>query len=170
MAKVNIKIKGLQELQKRLNEKKQAVENTLNTLFPELGEKAVVFSKDNKGYMDRTANLKNSISFAVFHDGKQITKSIGEGYNATYKDGHNKEQNNPYTKGEVMQMRSSALDEYALRPGVVAPKGYTIIVVAGMEYGKYVEDKGYNVLYLTKNFLKDGIKDIFDTILEEIKK
>ena len=39
-----------------------------------------------------------------------------------------------------------------------------------MVYGKYVEDKGYNVLYLTKNFLKEGMKDIFDTILEEIKK
>lgn len=170
MAKVTIKIKGIEALKKKLMEKKQAVDNALKTALPELGEKAVVFSKDNKGYMDRTANLKNSISFAVFHDGKQITKSIGEGYNVTYKDEHNKEQKNPYTKGEVMQMRSSALDEYALKPGIVAPKGYTIIVVAGMVYGKYVEDKGYNVLYLTKNFLKEGMKDIFDTILEEIKK
>lgn len=157
MAKVNIKIKGLQELQQKLNEKKQAVENTLNMLFPELGEKAVVFSKDNKGYMDRTANLKNSISFAVFHDGKLLTTQIGQiPEPERIKKGQSQVQN--------------ALDEYALRPGVVAPKGYTIIVVAGMEYGKYVEDKGYNVLYLTKNFLKDGMKDIFDTILEEIKK
>lgn len=170
MTKVDIQIKGVEALKQRLLDRKQVVDNVLSMALPELGEKAVVFSKDNKGYMDRTANLKNSISFAVFHDGKQITKSIGEGYNATYKDEHNKEHNNPYTKGEVMQMRSSALDEYALRPGVVAPKGYTIIVVAGMVYGKYVEDKGYNVLYLTKQFLRDGMKDIYDTILNEIKK
>lgn len=170
MAKVDIQIKGVEALKQRLLDRKQAVDNVLSMALPELGEKAVTFSKNNKGYQDQTANLKNSISFAVFHDGKQITKSIGEGYNATYKDRHNKEHNNPYTKGEVMQMRSSALDEYALRPGVVAPKGYTIIVVAGMEYGKYVEDKGYNVLYLTKNFLKEGMKDIYDTILNEIKK
>lgn len=170
MTKVDIQIKGVEALKQRLLDRKQAVDNMLSMALPELGEKAVTFSKNNKGYQDQTANLKNSISFAVFHDGKQITKSIGEGYNATYKDRHNKEHNNPYTKGEVMQMRSSALDEYALRPGVVAPKGYTIIVVAGMEYGKYVEDKGYNVLYLTKNFLKEGMKDIYDTILNEIKK
>lgn len=170
MTKVDIQIKGVEALKQRLLDRKQAVDNVLSMALPELGEKAVTFSKNNKGYQDQTANLKNSISFAVFHDGKQITKSIGEGYNATYKDRHNKEHNNPYTKGEVMQMRSSALDEYALRPGVVAPKGYTIIVVAGMEYGKYVEDKGYNVLYLTKNFLKEGMKDIYDTILNEIKK
>lgn len=157
MAKVSIQIKGLQELQQKLNEKKQAVENTLNTLFPELGEKAVVFSKDNKGYMDRTANLKNSISFAVFRDGKLLTTKIGQ-------------LPKPEKTKKGQAQVQNALDEYALRPGVVAPKGYTVIVVAGMEYGKYVEDKGYNVLYLTKNFLKDGIKDIYDTILNEMKK
>lgn len=170
MAKAEIQIKGIEALKKRLLKRKQAVDNVLSMALPELGEKAVTFSKDNKGYKDRTANLKNSISFALYHDGKQITKSIGEGYNATYKDKHNKEHNNPYTKGEVMQMRSNALEEYALKPGVVSPKGYTIIVVAGMVYGKYVEDKGYNVLYLTKQFLRDGMKDIYDTILNEIKK
>lgn len=154
MAKAEIQIKGIEALKQRLMEKKQAVENVLDLLLAQLGEEAVTYSKDNKGYKDRTANLKNSISFALYHDGKQITKSIGEGYNATYKDEHNKEQNNPYTKGEVMQMRSNALEEYAAKPGVVAPKGYTIIVVAGMVYGKYVEDKGYNVLYLTKHFLR----------------
>ena len=169
MAKITIKIKGIEALKEKLMEKKQTVDNALKMALPELGEKAVVFSKDNKGYMDRTANLKNSISFAVFHDGKQITKSIGEGYNATYKDRHNKEHNNPYTKGEVLQMRSSALDEYALRPGVVAPKGYTIIVVAGMVYGKYVEDKGYNVLYLTKYYLRNGIKDIYQMVFDLLK-
>ena len=157
MAKVNIKIKGLQELQKKLNEKKQAVENTLNMLFPELGEKAVVFSKDNKGYMDRTANLKNSISFAVFHDGKLLTTQIGQ-------------IPEPEKTKKGQSQVQNALDEYALKPGVVAPKGYTIIVVAGMEYGKYVEDKGYNVLYLTKNFIKEGLKDAYNTILKEIEK
>lgn len=169
MAKVSIKIEGIEALKKKLMEKKRVVDNALNMALPELGEKAVTFSKDNKGYKDRTANLKNSISFALYHDGKQITKSIGEGYNATYKDEHNKIQNNPYTKGEVMQMRSNVLEEYASKPGVVAPKGYTIIVVAGMVYGKYVEDKGYNVLYLTKQFLRDGMKDIYNMIFKLIK-
>ena len=157
MTKVDIQIKGVDALKQRLLERKQAVDNVLNMALPELGEKAVTFSKDNKGYQDHTANLKNSISFAVFFDGELINTVIG------------KIPEPDKVKGGQAQVQN-ALEEYASKPGVVAPKGYTIIVVAGMVYGKYVEDKGYNVLYLTNNFLKEGMKDIFDTILEEIKK
>ena len=54
------------------------------------------------------------------------------------------------------------------KDGVVAPKGYTIIVVACISYAKHVEDKGYNVLYLTRHFLNDGIKAIAKELLETI--
>lgn len=168
MAKIEIKVKGLEALQKRLLQKKEMVQNRLNMELLQLAEEAVTYSKDNKGYKDRTANLKNSISFALYHDGKQITKSIGEGYNATYKDEQNKIQNNPHTKGEVMQMRSNALEEYARKQGVVATSGYSLIIVAGMSYAKHVEDKGYNVLYLTRHFLYEEMKKIFENIKEDI--
>lgn len=138
-------------------EKKQAVDNVLKTALPELGEKAVTYSKENKGYQDQTANLKNSISFAVFFDGKLINTTIG------------KIPEPDKVKGGQAQVQS-ALEEYASKPGVVAPKGYTIIIVAGMVYGKYVEDKGYNVLYLTRHFLNDGIKAIAKELLEMIQK
>lgn len=157
MARAELKIKGIEALKQRLLEKKQAVDNMLNMALPELGEKAVTFSKDNKGYQDHTANLKNSISFAVFFDGKLVNTVIGK-------------IPEPDKVKEGQAQVQNALEEYASKPGVVAPKGYTIIVVAGMVYGKYVEDKGYNVLYLTKQFLRDGMKDIYDTILNEIKK
>ena len=45
MAKVNIQIKGVEALKKRLMEKKQAVDNVLSMMLAELGEKAVTFSK-----------------------------------------------------------------------------------------------------------------------------
>lgn len=38
-----------------------------------------------------------------------------------------------------------------------------------MNYGKYVEDKGYNVLYLTRYFLRDEMKKILEEITETIK-
>lgn len=138
-------------------EKKQAVDNVLKTALSELGEKAVTYSKENKGYQDQTANLKNSISFAVFFDGKLINTTIG------------KIPEPDKVKGGQAQVQS-ALEEYASKPGVVAPKGYTIIVVAGMSYAKHVEDKGYNVLYLTRHFLNDGIKAIAKELLEMIQK
>lgn len=156
MAKAEFKIKGIEALKQRLAEKKQAVDNVLSTEFSELGEKAVVYSKENKGYKDRTANLKNSISFAVFKDGKLTNTVIGQ-------------IPEPDKASGGQEQVQSALEEYAAKPGVVAPTGYTIIVVAGMNYGKYVEDKGYNVLYLTKGFLRDGIKGILQEVLELIK-
>lgn len=156
MAKVTIKIKGIEALKEKLMEKKQAVDNVLKTALPELGEKAVTYSKENKGYQDQTANLKNSISFAVFFDGKLINTTIG------------KIPEPDKVKGGQSQVQS-ALEEYASKPGVVAPKGYTIIVVAGMVYGKYVEDKGYNVLYLTKHYLHNGMKDIYQMIFDLLK-
>ena len=51
----------------------------------------------------------------------------------------------------------------------MAPKGYTIIVVAGMSYAKHVEDKGYNVLYLTRHYLHNGMKDICQMISDSLK-
>lgn len=157
MAKVNIQIKGVEALKKRLMEKKQAVDNVLNMMLAELGEKAVTFSKDNKGYKDHTANLKNSISFAVFCDGKLVNKVVGS------------IPEPDKVKGGQSQV-DNILEEYASKDGVVAPKGYTIIVVAGMSYAKHVEDKGYNVLYLTRHFLNDGIKAIAKELLEMIQK
>ena len=52
---------------------------------------------------------------------------------------------------------------------MVAPKGYSLVIVAGMNYGKYVEDKGYNVLHLTKYFLRKEMKKIFEEVAEMIK-
>lgn len=57
MAKCELKIKGVQELQKRLLQKKQIIENRLNMELLQLAEEAVTYSKDNKGYKDRTANM-----------------------------------------------------------------------------------------------------------------
>lgn len=137
-------------------EKKQVVDNVLSMMLSELGEKAVTFSKDNKGYKDRTANLKNSISFAIFCDGKLINKVIGD------------IPEPDKVKGGQSQV-DNILEEYASKDGVVAPKGYTIIVVAGMSYAKHVEDKGYNVLYLTRHYLYNGMKDVCQMISDSLK-
>lgn len=156
MAKVELQIKGREALQKRLNEKRQYVINTLNTRLAQLAEEAVTYSKNNKGYKDRTANLKNSISFALYLDGQLITSAVGK---------IPKEEE----AEEGQEGVSAALNEYAQKEGVVAPKGYSLVIVVGMNYGKYVEDKGYNVLHLTKYFLRDEMKKIFEEVAEMIK-
>ena len=156
MAKVELQIKGREALQKRLNEKRQQIISYLNIRLMQLAEEAVTYSKDNKGYQDRTANLKNSISFALYLDGKLVTSAVGKIPKAEEAKGG-------------QEGVSAALGEYAQKEGVVTPKGYSLIIVAGMNYGKHVEDKGYNVLHLTKYFLRDEMKKIFEEVAVMIK-
>ena len=156
MANVKLQIRGREALQQKLNEKREQIIKALNVRLMQLAEEAVTYSKDNKGYQDRTANLKNSISFALYLDGEIVTSKIGAIPKAE----------------EVVGGQDAvgeALQNYAQQDGVVAPKGYSLIIVAGMNYGKYVEDKGYNVLHLTKYYLRSEMKKIFEEVIEIIK-
>ena len=156
MANVKLQIRGREALQQKLNEKREQLIKALNVRLMQLAEEAVTYSKDNKGYQDRTANLKNSISFALYLDGEIVTSKIGAIPKAE----------------EVVGGKDAvgeALQNYAQQEGVVAPKGYSLIIVAGMNYGKYVEDKGYNVLHLTKYYLRSEMKKIFEEVIEMIK-
>lgn len=169
MAQVDFKIKGIEELQKRLNQIKESVDGRLAMELRQVGEDAVTFSKENKGYHDRTANLKNSISYALFKDGELMEQHIGgDIYNATYTDEHGNTKKNPLSHAEVKQDAKDNLARYAAQDGVVKPQGYTLIVVAGMNYGKHVEDKGYNVLYLTQNYLREELKKVIADIIAEL--
>ena len=156
MANVKLQIRGREALQQKLNEKREQIIKALNVRLMQLAEEAVTYSKDNKGYQDRTANLKNSISFALYLDGEIVVSKIGAIPKAE----------------EVVGGQDAvgeALQNYAQQEGVVAPKGYSLIIVAGMNYGKYVEDKGYNVLHLTKYYLRSEMKKIFEEVIEMIK-
>lgn len=156
MANVKLQIRGREALQQKLNEKREQLIKVLNVRLMQLAEEAVTYSKDNKGYQDRTANLKNSISFALYLDGEIVTSKIGAIPKAE----------------EVIGGQDAvgeALQNYAQQEGVIAPKGYSLIIVAGMNYGKYVEDKGYNVLHLTKYYLRSEMKKIFEEVIEMIK-
>lgn len=155
MATAKIQIQGLEALQKRLMQKKEVFISALQVQLMQLAEQCVTYSKDNKGYADRTANLKNSISCALFLDGELVSSHIGQ------------IPKPDETKGGQAVVQD-ALDGFA-QSGVVAPKGYTIIIVAGMKYGAYVEDRGYNVLHLTKYYLRDEMKKVLEEVIERIK-
>lgn len=134
---------------------KESVDNRLAMELRQVGEEAVTFSKENKGYHDRTANLKNSISYALFKDGELLEQHIG-----------NIPKPEEDSKGQAQV--ADNLARYAAQDGVVKPQGYTLIVVAGMNYGKYVEDKGYNVLYLTQDYLREELKKAINGIINDI--
>lgn len=156
MAKLEIKAEGIQQLQDKLLKMKEAAERRLDMELRQLGEDAVTHAKEHKGYKDHTANLKNSISYALYKDGEMVMQSVG---NIPEPDA---------TKEGQGQIEDN-LVRYATEDGVVAAKGYTLIVVAGMNYGAYVEAKGYNVLNLTEKWMHDKMKEILQEILDDAK-
>ena len=156
MAKAELQIKGIEALKERLKKREEVFKNALGVQLMQLGEAVVTHAKHNKGYKDRTANLKNSISYALFLDGELVQSVTGAIPHPEEVQGGQKEVDN-------------ALSTFSNQSGVVASKGYTIVVVAGMNYGKYVEDKGYNVLHLSKYYMKDEMRRIFNEVIERIK-
>ena len=154
---VSLKMQGLERLQQKLMERKEQLEKVLDMKLTQLAEEAVTHAKQNKGYKDRTANLKNSISYALFYDGNLVRQNIGNLPNP---------EQSKYGQSGVQ----SALDQFSAEEGVVRPKGYSLVIVAGMEYGVYVEHRGYNVLHLTKYFLRDEMKNILGETIESIEK
>lgn len=153
---MKLQIKGREALQQRLNAMRDQMVTYLNTRLMQLAEEAIIYSKENKGYKDRTANLKNSISFALFLDGELVTSRTGQ-------------IPKPEEAKEGQKGVGNALETYTQQEGVVAPKGYSLVIVAGMNYGKYVEDKGYNVLYLTKHYLRDEMKKVLEEVVANVK-
>lgn len=145
--KFSLDANGIEQLQEKLAHKYEKVIFALATALKQVGEEAVTYSKDNKGYKDHTSNLKNSISYVLYFDGQPVYENIGviPDPNAT-------------PKGQAIVKEN--IDVYAQRIGISNMKGFTLIVVAGMNYGKYVEDKGYNVLHLTERFLQTEILSV----------
>lgn len=150
MAKIKFELNGIEQLKQRLMEKKAMLEIDLEMRLLHLAEDAVKHAKEHKGYKDRTGNLKNSISFALYKDGECVNIRLGEG-----------------DENAAPAFIESKLKEYAAE--VVKPKGYSLVIVAPMEYAKHVENKGYNVLYLTRYFVIDGMKDALKEALDALE-
>lgn len=79
--------------------------------------------KAQGGFDDQTGNLRASMGYVIFYNGK-IAKQDFEGVSKGKK------------VGEV----------FAKKVGADYPKGWAIVIVAGMEYASYVEAKNYDVI------------------------
>ncbi|MGL5913353.1 MAG: hypothetical protein ACRCZB_04245 [Bacteroidales bacterium] len=84
-----------------------------------VGERCVIEARDNGTYIDRSKNLRNSIGYVIAINGNIVSASAFKN-----------QEGASFAKGIVR--------EYA--------QGIVLIVVAGMNYAKYVSARGYNVL------------------------
>jgi peptidoglycan/xylan/chitin deacetylase (PgdA/CDA1 family) len=87
-----------------------------------IGQEAVNWARENGSYTDRTGNLRNSIGYIIFENGEE-RDFFGNAPAQANKD-------------VVVRLVRNRIPKH----------GLALVVFAGMEYGIYVEAKGYIVL------------------------
>lgn len=133
-----VKVKGLDSLVLDANKQLQMSEQLILANLQYIGEQAVREARINGNYIDRTGNLRSSIGYVVLKDGKPI----GHGYSDT-------------DKHDGRQHADALLDKLAAE----LPKGYALVVCAGMAYASYVEDiHGRDVLTSARLLAEDLAK------------
>ena len=110
-------------LMKELEKKEKALIYSLSYI----GEQAVNIAKTTRGYTDRTGNLVSSIGYVLVKDGKIITSKFEQ----TLSGSEGVTEGTKYSHEKAAEM---------------IPSGVGIVIVAGMNYAKYVEATGRNVL------------------------
>lgn len=115
------------------------------------GMEIVNWAKDNRGYIDQTGNLNNSIGYAVIKD-NAILNMFFEAKSRERK-AEGKEKGESYT-------RELAKD--------ISGGKYALIIVAGMEYASFVEDVyGKNVITHSKGFAREVLEKMLKIMKNE---
>ena len=141
---------GFDEVKKKLQNQSSSVnDKKIERWLSYIGEKlcnharTVTRSRASGGYDDQTGNLRSSIGFRVYKDGKKV---VDGGFKNV-------------SGGNAISEAKTALDKHGLAYEIPI-KGWTLVIVAGMSYATYVESKGYNVLHLTKDEMRIKIEEL----------
>ena len=123
------------------------VDRQLIESLTRVGEEAVKLAKTippERGFKDRTRNLRSSIGYVVLVDGKPVNVAF-----AAVKGGHA-----GVNEGQRLALQVGSKTE-----------GYALVVVAGMNYAVHVESKGRDVLTSAEKFAeKEVAKELADLV------
>lgn len=120
------------------------VEQAVLFNFYVIGEGSVNHAREHGTYKDRTSNLRNSIGYVVAYNGEIIEYGFKHSAGITDK--------------------AAFLADYKIQE-MLSDYGYDLIIVAGMNYARPVENRGYNVLTSTEKYLKREVKSKIKRIL-----
>lgn len=130
-------------IQKRMQRIRKAVIATLSYI----GEQCIREARISGKYTDQTGNLRSSIGYIILDNGRVIKKSSF----TLVKDGK---------KGvnEGKEFRDKLITENN--------RGIVLIVLAGMDYAKYVEAMGKNVLESSEITAKELVPQMLKQLLK----
>jgi len=107
---------------------KKKSESAIIAALHYIGQEFIKNARNGGDYTDRTGNLRSSIGYGIFKDGKFIESVFQPAGNDQ--------------GGKGVQEAKKTAKENASK------KGISLVVTAGMNYAAAVEGKGYNVLTL----------------------
>lgn len=112
-----------------------------------IGQTFVTNARNSGAYKDQTGNLRSSIYYEIFKDGVRVGGDLETG------------------KGGTGTQKARALIRRLERDVVTMyPRGFCLVVVAGMEYALWVEAKGKDVLtgssFIAKKQLRQAVEEI----------
>jgi len=123
----------MSEIHARMEKAKLEVEKATLATMIKLGEQAVKHAKSvpaSVGFRDQTGNLRSSIGYSVYLNGKQMQSSFS---------------------GTQEGVANGT--EYCREVAADYPTGWLLVVVAGMEYAIKVESRGKDVLSSAENLV-----------------
>ena len=127
------------------------VDRQLIESLTRVGEEAVKLAKmipPERGFKDRTGNLRSSIGYVVLVDGKPVNVAF-----AAVKGGHA-----GVNEGKRLALQVGSKTE-----------GYALVVVAGMNYAVHVESKGRDVLTSAEKFAEKEVAKHLADLVTNIK-
>lgn len=134
------------DVRKKLEGAKQKMGNVIVLRFQRIGETFIANARSNDTYKDQTGNLRSSIGYVILKDGEQIFGAF------------------PGRTGEGKARAAKTVDEAKAK----APRGFVLIVVAGMEYALYVEAMGYDVLTASGQIAGNDLKKAVEQISKKL--
>ena len=128
------------DINRRITNWVVSIEQRIIWTLAMVGEAFVNNARNTKTYQDQTGNLRSSIGYIIAKDGVIIQENV---------------EGKAEGKAHAKEVAREVLREN--------PKGFILIVVAGMEYAAAIESKGYDVITgsipAAKALLKKKIKE-----------
>lgn len=137
---------SMADVRKKLEGAKQKMENVIVLRFQRIGETFIANARSNDTYKDQTGNLRSSIGYVILKDGEQIFGTF------------------PGSTEEGKARAAKTVEEAKAK----APRGFVLIVVAGMEYALYVEAMGYDVLTASGQIAANDLKKAVEQISKKL--
>ena len=162
-----------EQLRRRLMEYHDQIIADMTEAYIMACTEAVNRARSTNTYKDQTNNLRSSIGFAIYYDGRLIhqdfvTSGTGTGgggaISFTTKEGQ-EVSFTAKTTGDASGQRGILLAEYlTAKVAQQYLSGFVAVIVAGMHYALYVEAKGLDVLTGSTLDIRSDLQQYFDII------